>query len=327
MRIRPILVLIVCAAASIALAQETPVPLPTPLGAAPIATLPPSPDATLEILPPAPLPTTLGLEQIAALPILAAARADMELLATESIGTAQRPIGWTGATDPADPDLPIKVRLDLELLAGSLNGDARPPGWFGVVASVPIGIARDIRHDLELLADQVIGTSGIRPAGWQGDNPIFRCGRATQAILTMLEADNLTILVDFSQADYCLTAEIDAAIYVERNVLQPLRAGALNVDSETTYPFNADTPFIVAFLDRDARQKIGVLPVGTGFEALGRSTVGFSNMTLIAGTGFRLYVDWTTTPLTGDQFESLPDFDSVGGEIVCDAAWCGVNVE
>ncbi|MBK8027438.1 MAG: hypothetical protein IPK19_40120 [Chloroflexi bacterium] len=79
----------------------------------------------------------------------------------------------------------------------------------------------------------------------------------------------------------------------------------------------------MAFLDRDARQKIGVLPVSTGFTALGRSTVGFSNMTLIEGDGFRAYVDWTTTPLTQDQFEALPDFTTLPGDVYCDVDWCG----
>ena len=77
---------------------------------------------------------------------------------------------------------------------------------------------------------------------------------------------------------------------------------------------------------RDARQKIGVLPVSTGFTTLGRSTVGFSNMTLIEGDGFRVYVDWTTTPLTQDQFEALPDFTTLPGDVYCDVDWCGVNV-
>ncbi|MBK8027439.1 MAG: hypothetical protein IPK19_40125 [Chloroflexi bacterium] len=96
---------------------------------------------------------------------------------------------------------------------------------------MPIGIARDIRHDLELLADGVMSVATIRPAGWQGDNPIYRCGRATQSILIMLEKDGLTVPVDPTQPGYCQKAEIDAAVWVERNVSQPLRAGTLQVDT------------------------------------------------------------------------------------------------
>ncbi|MCK6578304.1 MAG: hypothetical protein L6Q98_09395 [Anaerolineae bacterium] len=287
-----------------------------------------APTATPETAPPpAEEAGTLGLEQSAALPILLAARADLEIIATQAIGTAQRPLGWNGDSDPTNPDLPIQIRLDLELLAGTVLGEGRPEGWFGVVATVPIGIARDIRHDLELVADSVMGVTTIRPAGWQGDSPIYRCGRATQAILIMLEKDGLTIPVDPTQPDYCQKAEIDAAVWVERNVLQPLRARTLNVDTNAAYPFLADSAFVVAFLDRDARQKIGVLPQGAGFNPLGRSTVGFSNMTLIEGDGFRVYVDWTTTPLTQGQFEALPDFDTISDPIYCDADWCGVNVD
>jgi hypothetical protein len=289
-------------------------PPPTSTGGEAIATLPPPPDAT---------PSALGAEQIAALPILAAAIADIDLLATQAIGTAQRPVGWSSTADLNDPDLPIKVRLNLELLATLIGGDARPAGWFGVVGTVPIGIARDIRHDLELLADGVLGTSAIRPAGWQGDNPIYRCGRATQAILILLEAQNLTIPVDFTQPDYCARAEIDTAVYVERNVLQPLRAGAIQrAGVARTYTYTTTRPFGVVFFDRDARRRAGVLPVETGFEAIGRSTRGFSNMTLIEGDGFRLYVDYTTTPLTRAQFEALPDFTDLGLEIFCAAQWC-----
>jgi hypothetical protein len=312
-----LLTLIACAAfaasawGQVAVTPEVQPPLTS--GGQAIATLPPPPDA---------IPSTLGAEQTAALPILAAARADIELLATQAIGTAQRPVGWSGSSDLNDPDLPIKVRLDLELLATLVGGDTRPAGWFGVVGTVPIGIARDIRHDLELLADQVLGTSRIRPAGWQGDNPIYRCGRATQAILILLEAQNLTIPVDFTQPDYCARAEIDTAVYVERNVLQPLRAGAIQRGGEVNYTYRTVRPFGVVFFDRDARQRAGVLPVDTGFEAIGRSTRGFSNMTLIEGDGFRLYIDYTTTPLTRAQFEALPDFTDLGLEIFCTAAWC-----
>lgn len=320
-----------------ALAQDAPVVTPEvqsqppiQVGGQDVATLPPPADAGAPSDGSAPAEgsdsATLGLEQSAALPILIAARDDLELIATQSIGSGLRPVGWDNNLDPTDPDYNIKLRINLELLASSIWGDPRPADWFGVVATVPIGIARDIRHDLELVADEVMGRATIRPAGWQGDNPIYRCGRATQAILTMLEADNLTIPVDVSQEDYCKKAELDAAIYVERNVLQPLRTETLHTDTNASYPFQAETAYVVAFLDRDARHKIGVLPVGTGFDVLGRSTVGFSNMTLIEGRGFRVYVDWTTTPLTLDQFNALPDFDTIGGDTRCDAEWCGVNV-
>lgn len=288
--------------------NNEPVPLPTPIASEPGTDL-----------------SAIGLEQSQALPILLAARIDLDILATEAIGSDIRPVGWTGAIDPADPDLILKIRLDLDILAATVMGENRPVGWFGVVITVPIALARDIRHDLELLADRVIGVSTIRPAGWQGDNPFFRCGRATQALLTRLEADGLALPIDTTQPNFCDIAEIEMAVYVERNILQPMRAQILRAEVEATY--RAETPFVSAFNDRNASDKVGILPLGTGFEVLGRSTFGFSKMMLIEGEGFRVYVDQTTTPVTADVFAELPDFDTITGEIFCLAEWCGVNVE
>lgn len=273
-------------------------------------------------LPPAPENSTLSTAQTEALPILLAARADLEIIAAQAVGSANRPSGWNGSVDTNDPNLPLNIRLDLELLASSRWGDDRPPGWFGVIDSVPLAIARDIRHDLELLADDVMGVSTLRPAGWRGDDPIYRCSRSTQALLLRLEADGIEIAIDPAQADYCRNAEIDASLQIERTIMQPISAGAGQTSSSSSYPYIVDSPYGVAFADRNARRIVGVLPVGTGFSPLGRSMVGFSNMTLIEGVDFRIYVDWTTTPLTLEMFNSLTDFDTLGGEIYCDAEWC-----
>jgi hypothetical protein len=267
----------------------------------------------------------LGVEQTEALPILIAARADLELLATTAIGSAQRPLGWSGSIDVADPSLPLWIRLDLETLAGAvLSPERRPDDWFGVVASIPLAVARDIRHDLELLADVVIGASGVRPAGWLGDDPLYRCSRATQSLLTLLQSRGIGIPVDFNQPDYCSVVESAASRYVERQILQPpvISTGGVNVASQAGYPYNADSPFVVAFMDRKAQEKIGILPVGTGFNPIARSYVDFSNMMLISGDNFTVFVDYTTTPLSEQEFLALPDVGSVGGTS-CNAFWCG----
>jgi hypothetical protein len=272
-------------------------------------------------------PSLLGVEQTEALPILITARADLELLATTAIGTAQRPLGWSGSIDVADPSLPLWIRLDLETLAGTILGaENRPADWFGVVASIPLAVARDIRHDLELLADVVIGASGVRPAGWLGDDPIMRCSRATQSLLTVLKSRGVGIPVDFNEPNYCSAAESAASRYVERQILQPPVPGSGVVVAQTGYPYNADSPFIVAFMDRKAQEKIGVLPIGTGFVAVARSYVDFSNMMLINGDNFQVFVDYTTTPLTEQEFLALPDVGS-GSGTNCNAFWCGVGLD
>lgn len=311
--------------------QATPFPTlelaasPTPDVALLAATLPPpeatsEPGATPEVSP----TSALGLEQTEALPILINDRADLELLATTAIGSAERPIGWSGSIDVTDPQLPLWIRLDLETLAGSIMGpDKRPPGWFGVVPSIPIAVARDIRHDLELLADVVMGASTIRPAGWKGDDPMYRCSRATQALFAVLQKDRVTFKIDFTQPDYCNVAEITASRYVERQIIQPPpvipTAGPAD---QMRYPYRVDNPFVVAFMDRKARHKIGVLPVGTGFQPVSRSYVEFSNMMLVQGDGFQVFIDYTTTQITTAQFLGLPD---VGGDAntACQADWCG----
>lgn len=323
-------------------AQEVPLPTALPDQPGGAATLPPAdaptlvpPTETATLSPeqlatasaPTPTPTpALGLEQTEALPVLINDRADLELLATTAIGSAQRPVGWSGSIDVSDPQLPLWIRLDLETLAGAVMGaDKRPAGWFGVVPSIPLAVARDIRHDLELLADVVVGAPGLRPAGWKGDDPMMRCSRATQALFTMLLDKGLTIPVDFSQPDYCDTAEKSASLYVERQILQP-PAAASSLSNQGRYPFQVDNPFVVAFLDRKAQHKIGVLPIGMGFTPESRSYVDFSNMMLVRGDGFEVFVDYTTTQITRDQFLSLPDVGD-GSPTNCQAEWCGKGLD
>jgi hypothetical protein len=125
--------------------------------------------ATLPVATPTPV---IGVE----MPILLSARSDLDLLATTLLPEG-RPIGWSGSSDSTDPQLALLIRLDLELLVGSVMGaDQRPSGWFGAVPSTPYAIARDIRHDLELLADQMVGPTA---SGWLGGDPIMAQPRYT----------------------------------------------------------------------------------------------------------------------------------------------------
>ncbi len=261
-----------------------------------------------------------------ALPLLLRARNDLELIADQALGAPQRPNGWNGSVDVTNPQLGLLVRYDLELLAGTLLGpDARPEGWFGGVVSVPLAFARDIRHDLEILTDGIVGTSTIRPAGWQGDDPLMRCDRVTQALIVMLDQDGYGINADFSEVGYCERISVQISQFVEREVLQPPPA-PITIDEIDTFnanqPFRVESPFTVSFLDRAAIRRAGVIPEGTGFTALSRSGFGFSNMMLVEGNGFRVFVDYLTTPLTTDQFNSLPEMPSGVQLTTCNAIWC-----
>ncbi|MBW4437359.1 MAG: hypothetical protein KME04_09515 [Pleurocapsa minor GSE-CHR-MK-17-07R] len=314
-------ILLTCCALvpSLALAQMTPTPDP--------AVSVPAAEPTFD-------PLALTQRQLEALPILINVRADIEIAADAYFGVGStRPEGWVSNLDINDPQLAVLLRLNLEILAGLIYGpDVRPDGWFGAIFSTPNGIARDLRHDLELVADRVSGAPTIRPAGWLGDSPVMRCDRETQALVTLLERSGYVVGMDFMSADPCAGLALDAALYAEQTLIQPdLSSGsaaAANGDSPvvssgggTILPFRTDSPFVVAFLDRDARRRVGVLPIGEGFRPLNRSETEFSNMMLIGGDGFELYVDYTTTPLTTFEYFSLQPAGEAGGTY-CQAAWC-----
>jgi hypothetical protein len=309
---------------SIILAQDPPPTLP-PADAPPTFT----PDPMLATLPPASdeaaaQESELGIAATEALPILLAARADMDLLARDRLGEGVTPEGWSGSSDTADPTLSVLIRVDLEILADALLGaGVRPDGWVGVVVSVPIAVARDIRHDLEYLADAVIGGPTIRPGGWRGDDPLYKCSRAAQNLLFLLERGyEFELTVDFNQPNYCAEVDAQANGYVESRLLQP-ETGSV-ADTDVIQPYVVESAFVVAFGDINARQRLGVVPVGTGFTPVGRSNNQFSNMMLISGTGFQAFVDYTYTPVTQDEFEDLSILaEGSVPTISCEADWCG----
>lgn len=261
-----------------------------------------------------------------ALPVLVSARSDLELLAESQLGS-QRPPGWSGSFDINDPSLAIAIRLDLELLTATVFAvDARPAGWFGAVPSTQFAIARDIRHDLELLADTLLQPS-VRPPGWSGADPLMRCNRGTQNLVGVLERGGIGFTADPNSPDFCRLIEIEASQYVEGTLLnQPAAASAALISGEATSSSSgsaeAITDFTLAFFDRNATQRAGVVPRGTGFTPLARSYTQFSNMMLVEGEGFTVFVDYTQTDVGDAAFEALPDVDATEFSAVCAADWC-----
>jgi len=83
-----------------------------------------------------------------------------------------------------------------------------------------------------------------------------------------------------------------------------------------------NTEFAVGFTNRNATQRLGVLPFGEPVTPVARSYTQFSNMTLVEGSGFRVFVDWQDTTLTEAEFQALPDEATAALETFCDAAWC-----
>lgn len=310
--------------------QTTP-PTPVPAITEEIATnnlaaATPTPE-TIEQIPPAQptVPATIFAEGV--LPLLVDARADLESLADELVGS-DRPAGWSGSLDVNDPQLALLLRLDLETLASIRFGEEnRPEDWFGAVNSTQLAVARDVRHDLEILAADVFEDRFIRPSGWAGGPAILRCNRSTQALVDLLQANNLFSIetIPTTLPNYCEQVELSAARFAEVNLLNP---NAEPSSEGTTGELGGGgsleiaTSFAVAFSDRRATRNLGVVPQGESIRPLGRSFAQFSNMTLVEGDGFLVFVDWRDTTLTADDFDALPNADELGLETSCQASWC-----
>lgn len=282
-----------------------------------------TPEVVAPEAPPAEAPAVVN----DALPVLISARSDLELLATSELG-ASRPTGWSGSLDITDSQLGVLARLDLELLAGQLLGpDARPDDWFGAVGGTPFTVARDIRHDLELLADALV-EPGVRPPGWAGSDPLMRCSRSTQSLVRWLERNGYLLQADPASPAFCRQAELDASRYVETALLatpvapMPEPAAAAPAIEGTPGSVRDSLRGVAVFADRNAHQRLGVLPRGVSFAAVARSVAPFSNMMLVRGEGFEVFVDYTFTTLGRAAFEALPDVNSTITQITCSSDWC-----
>lgn len=279
-------------------------------------------DQTVQPIPPPPESQPVSVIDPAALPILINVRTDLELLANQALNN-QRPVGWSGSLDVNDIQLPILMRLDLELLAGTVLGiDQRPDGWFGAVASTQYAISRDIRHDLELLAD-VVNTPNIRPPGWAGGDPLLRCNRSTQALVTLLErSGTFQLQIDLNAPDFCHQAEVEASRFAEQGQANAAALAGVEGAAPPAGSIQIDSPFAVAFLDRNARQPTGTVPQGEVITPVARSYTQFSRMMLIRGNGFDVFIDYRDSSITEDAFNALPDINSITTPPTCAAEWC-----
>lgn len=321
--------------AGVVFAQDTPPPPPTPT-LAPVLAPSQTPAPTLP--PPTPiLPTATPLPDVATLlpgadrisQILLAARSDLELLANNTLGAATRPNGWNGSFDIEDPQMALKLRLDLESLADQFLDGQRPPNWFGVQATSAYSIARDIRHDLELLADTLVAPS-VRPPNWTGDNPVMRCSRSTQALALLLESRGLlNPVASPTSPTYCADLEAEVSVFAEVNLLDTIvfapREDAPPPAEEVENP-NAPVTIIsdtaLAYYDRGALESAGIIPQGMAVTPVARSYAQFSRMTLVRGDGFAVFVDYQDTTLDQLTFEALGDVNVIEVNTSCSAAWC-----
>jgi len=250
-------------------------------------------------------------------------RNDLELLATAIKGTV-RPDGWNGNLDVTDAQLPLLIRVDMDLLLAYTLGFDVPANWAGIVLGDTQYQVRDLRHDIELLADALMG-AGVRPDGWGGSpNPIWACSRSTQTLVRLLgQGDFFNAVADPASPDYCTVLDLQVVGFVEQNLF--------TLDTTETYFTSAvktslpgsilvNTDFAVGFFDIIASQRAAVIPNGSAVTPLGRSAVEFSRMMLVEGEGFLLYVEYPFTSMTEEEFETLGVAPQV--QTFCNEKWC-----
>ena len=223
-------------------------------------------------------------------------------------------------------------------MATRLGLDHVPAGWFGALPTTAQAIARDIRHDLELLADTLLGDN-IRPPGWTGSDPLMRCDRSTQNLVELLQRQGLfTPNLLAGNPDYCRLMAAQVGQFTEINLLNqqivplPTEAAPAQTTSggESSLPsappsgasYFAVEDLGLAFLDRYATRFVGTVPNNVPFTPVARSYTQFSHMTLVQGDQFEVFVDYKTTTIDTNTFNTLPDMNSFPGSPVCGASWC-----
>ncbi len=251
-------------------------------------------------------------------------RNDLELLATAVRGTV-RPDGWSGNLDVTNPELPLLIRLDLELLLADTLGFDVPADWFGIAFADVQYQVRDLRHDIEILSDELLG-DGARPDGWSGSpNPLWACDRSTQTLVQLLaQGDFFVAVADSNSPDFCAILELQVVSFVEQNLFtidttDPYFTSAVR----TSLPgsVTANTDFVVAFFDIQATQRAAVIPNGTVMTPVGRNGANeFSRMVMFEGDGFLLFAEYTFTSLTDEEFNALEGAPAV--QTFCTADWC-----
>jgi len=117
---------------------------------------------------------------------------------------------------------------------------------------------------------------------------------------------------------------VQASRFAEANLLNNSGlVGAPESVAPAAGTHTVNNSFTVGFFDLDARQRAGIIPNGDTFTPVARSSNPFSNMMLVRGNGFELFVDYATTSVTTDEFEALASMDTVTPNPTCTAEWCG----
>ncbi len=261
-------------------------------------------------------------------------RADLNALYTAIIASEEFPSEWSGDAGAAG------IRQDLEYMrrvTGQIEREITDDDWFGAVFGADWVVARANRHDLEILADYKTSSEG-RLEGWTyTGSDLVRCSRAVQNLVSLIEASGgFTYEPTAITPDYCPFTTRQATSFVESGVGGPGQGGGTLPTGETTSGTTVTGPIGTAvdglaaqatspnaYLDMRAQVQIGVIPRGTPFTALARSSAENSHMMYVVGQAFSVWVAWPWTTMTEQQYISLPFVDDVLlPQLLCYASWC-----
>ena len=278
-------------------------------------------------------------------------RMDTDTLYRAILATDIFPAGWTDGFDMPSIRHDVDMLRSVTAQVGSPVADAE---WFGETFGADWVVARAIRHDLEILADAKLGYN-TRPEGWTYtvalpvEAAVMRCPRTTQNVTRLLQKDaGFSPTTEVIEADFCQRAVLETDRYVESTVPQPtpeppaavVPAGAPQnpaVPGQLAAAVPAIAPVVaigglggeatapVAYLDRAAQQRIGVIPRGAPFTAMARNSAAGSQMMYVGGEGFRVWIAYPYTTVTEQEYLTLPPADLVQDQLpqlVCFAAFC-----
>ncbi|GAB4551598.1 MAG: hypothetical protein OHK0023_18720 [Anaerolineae bacterium] len=145
--------------------------------------------------------------------------------------------------------------------------------------------------------------------------PFDTCGRTIANVVRLLIRDyEFKPVAAPSNSNYCTALETEVNVFMEQAILEPSLDEGVAGESRDAF----------AFVDYAAQQFVGVMPSGTKFTAVARNGLPGSQMMLVQGEGFSVFVDYTFTTLKEFDFGSLPDYRDYDGslETFCRAQWC-----
>ncbi|MBC8098590.1 MAG: hypothetical protein H7Y11_04050, partial [Armatimonadetes bacterium] len=247
---------------------------------------------------------------------LGAVRGDLERLVDERRGVGNRPTGWSGNRDAGTTTFLDDLVRDLEIFTDSELGiGVRPPGWSRAIRNSPALSNDNLRFNLETLTDQLLGEN-IRPNGWQGLDPVDRCEPTVQT---------LVLLVSLTIASPPIPADV-----TDDSVFCTEIARVTNDFAENPPPVEDQaveagligrSQLAFSYLDVSALQYMGVMPRDVEFRAVFRN-FNESNMMLVSGDDFVLFIDRRFTTLPEEVFLRLPTLENRKPLTFCDANWC-----